>query len=93
MASMKPDAVLVNTSRGGVVDEEALIDALRSGGLAGAALDVFESEPLDEASGARFSEVPNLVLTPHVAGITKDSEIRTGQMTAEAVRRVLGGPH
>ncbi len=82
-------AVLVNTARGGVVDEDALIDALRSGRLGGAALDVFESEPVDEVTGARFAEVPNLLLTPHIAGVTAESNARVSAVTAANVREVL----
>jgi (S)-sulfolactate dehydrogenase len=87
---MSPDALVINTSRGGVVDESAVISALSNGRLGGAALDVFETEPLDSKSGARFSGVPNLILTPHVAGITTESEARIGDMTVATVRRHLG---
>lgn len=82
-------AVLVNTARGGVVDEDALVDALRSGRLGGAALDVFESEPVDEVTGARFAGVRNLLLTPHIAGITAESNARVSAVTAANVREVL----
>lgn len=85
LAAMKPDAVLVNAARGGVLDEAALVAALRAGRLAGAALDVFETEPLDAAAGAMFIDVPNLVLTPHVAGISVEANIRVSQVTADAV--------
>ena len=90
VAMMSPDALVINTSRGGVVDESAVISALSNGRLGGAALDVFETEPLDSKSGARFSGVPNLILTPHVAGITTESEARIGDMTVATVRRHLG---
>ena len=90
LESMRQGSVLVNTSRGGIVDEEALVDALTSGHLGGAALDVFDSEPLDSASGQRFSDLPNLLLTPHIAGITAESNIRTGRVIAEAVLARLG---
>lgn len=86
---MRPGAVVINTARGGIVDEEALVDALRTGRLGGAALDVFAQEPLDSAAGSRFSGVPNLILTPHIAGITEESNARVSQMTAENVRRAL----
>ncbi len=89
LESMPVGSVLVNTSRGGVVDEHALADALRSGHLGGAALDVFENEPLDEAGGRRFVDVPNLILTPHVAGITVESNDRVSSMTAAHVRDEL----
>ncbi|MCR4265463.1 hydroxyacid dehydrogenase [Nitratireductor sp. ZSWI3] len=91
LARMKPDAVLINAARGGVVNEAALCDALKSGKLGGAALDVFEQEPLDAASGARFAGIANLVLTPHIAGVTEESNIRVSGVTAEAVLTHLRG--
>ena len=86
---MKADAVLINTARGGVVDDAAVAAALRDGRLGGAALDVFEGEPVPADNP--FSGVPNLILTPHVAGVTSDSNIRVSAVTAENVRRVLTG--
>lgn len=91
LALLAPHALLVNTSRGGIVDEEALVDALRAGRLGGAALDVFEDEPLDAAAGARFAGTPNLLLTPHIAGITEESNRRVSLVTAGNVRRALLG--
>ena len=87
--TMPDTAVVVNTSRGGVVDEEALIESLRSGTIRGAALDVFTTEPVDAASGERFAGVPNLLLTPHIAGITEESHERVSSMVASAVADVL----
>jgi (S)-sulfolactate dehydrogenase len=86
---MKRGAILVNAARGGVVDELALCEALRAGHLGGAALDVFEREPVDAAYGARFAGVPNLVLTPHIAGVTDESNVRVSSVTAAAVARHL----
>ncbi len=86
---MKPHAVLVNTSRGGVVDEDALVAALRSGSIGGAALDVFATEPVTPDSGSRFADVPNLILTPHIAGLTTESGRRVSDMTVANVLEVL----
>lgn len=91
LARMKENAVLINAARGGVVDEEALCDALRSARLAGAALDVFEQEPLDASNGARFADIANLILTPHIAGVTDESNVRVSRVTAESVLTHLGG--
>ncbi len=89
LARMKKGAVLINTARGGVVDEPALADALRSGHLAGAAVDVFTAEPIDKETGAIFRDVPNVILTPHVAGVTLEANMRVSTMTVENVRREL----
>jgi len=89
IAAMKPGALLVNTSRGGTVDEAAMIAALRSGQLGGAAIDVFEREPLTAETGAVFAGVPNLILTPHIAGLTEESNQRVSSVTVENVVRVL----
>ncbi|MHA1564796.1 MAG: hydroxyacid dehydrogenase [Alphaproteobacteria bacterium] len=86
---MKESAILINTARGGVVDERALAEALRAGRLAGAALDVFEHEPVTEESSRHLREVPQLILTPHIAGVTDESNVLVSRVTAENVRRVL----
>jgi (S)-sulfolactate dehydrogenase len=89
IARMRRDAILVNAARGAIVDEAALVAALREGRLGGAALDVFESEPVDTQYGMRFRGVPNLILTPHIAGVTEESNVRVSAVTAEAVLRHL----
>ncbi len=88
-ALMKPSAVLVNTGRGEVVDEAALVEALRSGRIAGAALDVYEIEPLDDGSPLRSME--NVILSPHVAGQTADSMRLVAIAAADAILDALAG--
>ena len=78
-------AILVNAARGGVVDEAAVTEALRSGHLGGAALDVFETEPLTAQAAARFSGLKNLILTPHIAGVTVESNTRVSELIADRV--------
>jgi (S)-sulfolactate dehydrogenase len=85
LAGMKPTAVVINTARGGIIDEAALAAALSNGKLAGAALDVFENEPLTADAAAKFQGLDNLVLTPHIAGVTKESNVRVSAVTARAV--------
>jgi (S)-sulfolactate dehydrogenase len=87
IARMRPGAVVVNTARGGIVDEAALAAALRDGRLGGAALDVFAEEPL--GPGSPLAGAPNLIATPHIAGVTRESNTRIGRITAENVARVL----
>lgn len=87
IASMQRGAILVNTARGGIVDEAALAQALRSGQLGGAALDVFGDEPL--AAGGPLHGCPNLLLTPHVAGVTAESNERVSTFVAEKVLEAL----
>jgi (S)-sulfolactate dehydrogenase len=85
---MKQGACLVNTARGGIVDENALAERLRSGRLGGAAIDVFMTEPAKDLS--HFSGIENLILTPHIAGVTHESNERVSQMIADEVNRFLG---
>lgn len=87
IAAMKPGACIVNTARGGVLDETAMGQALRAGKLGAAALDVFEDEPLPARS--RLAEVPNLYLTPHIAGLTEEANVRTGELIAARIRKAL----
>lgn len=90
---MRPGAILINSARGGVLDEMALIEALRAGHLGGAAIDVFETEPLDGAAGSAWRELPNVILTPHIAGVTEESNRRVSGVVAREVRRTLDEAH
>jgi (S)-sulfolactate dehydrogenase len=87
IAAMKPGAVLINTARGGVVDEAALAVAFKSGHLGGAALDVFGTEPV--SANNPFADCPNLILTPHIAGVTAEANERVSFMIAERVLAAL----
>jgi (S)-sulfolactate dehydrogenase len=87
IAAMKPGAVLVNAARGGIVDEPALVAALKRGHLGGAALDVFAVEPLPVSNV--FAGCPNLLLTPHVAGPSKESSVRISTLIADKVLEAL----
>ena len=85
IARMQPGAVIINAARGGVLDEAALVEALGTGHLRGAALDVFEIEPLTAVAGVRFQGLRNVILTPHIAGLTTESSLRVGNMVADKV--------
>ncbi len=86
---MKPTAYLINTARGGIVDEKALYDALSSGKLAGAGLDVFEQEP--PPVGHSLFELPNVIIAPHVAGVTWEAVDRMSVQTARNILSALDG--
>lgn len=89
IAQMKKGAFLINTSRGGIVDEQALCAALESGALGGAALDVFESEPPKPDS--IMMHAPNLIMTPHAAALTKECVLRVAKTAAEGIYDYLSG--
>ena len=88
LSQMKAGACLINTARGGIVDEFALAECLRSGHLGGAALDVFSAEPAKDLS--HLVGIENLILTPHIAGVTHESNERVSQMIADEVNLFLG---
>jgi D-3-phosphoglycerate dehydrogenase len=88
LSRMKRGAILVNVARGPLVEETALVTALASGQLGGAALDVFETQPLP--GDHPVLALPNVILTPHMAGITEESMLRMGQGVVAEARRVLG---
>jgi len=86
IAKMKKNAVIVNTARGGLVDEEALYNALKEGRIGGAVLDVYPAEPYS----GKLCELQNVVLTPHIAGSTKEAQARIGQELVARLREELG---
>jgi (S)-sulfolactate dehydrogenase len=91
IAGMKPGVILINAARGGVLDEAAVAKALCAGQLGGAALDVFAEEPVTAARGQVFAGCPNLLLTPHIAGVTVEANTRVSRMVAEKIRDHLAG--
>jgi (S)-sulfolactate dehydrogenase len=87
IAAMKRGAVLINTSRGHIVDLQAVATALRSGHLGGAAIDVFDAEPLP--ADVSLQNCPNLLLSPHISGVTFEANERVSFMIADKVLRSL----
>jgi len=88
LSIMKKTAKIINTSRGGVIDEDALYDALKNGNLGGAALDVFEKEP---ATGNKLATLPNVILTPHIGAQTKEAQSLAANVIAEKIIQILRG--
>ncbi|MET1231889.1 MAG: phosphoglycerate dehydrogenase [Candidatus Limnocylindrales bacterium] len=88
IATMRPGAMVINVARGGVVDEAALADALRSGHLGGAGIDVFADEP---PTGSPLLDAPNTVLTPHLGASTSEAQVRVAEEAAQQVSDVLAG--
>jgi lactate dehydrogenase-like 2-hydroxyacid dehydrogenase len=88
IAALGPDGMLINVARGSLVDEDALIDALKSGRLGSAGLDVFATEPTPPA---RWADVPNVTLTPHLGGATREAIMESAQLVLENLRRFFAG--
>jgi D-3-phosphoglycerate dehydrogenase / 2-oxoglutarate reductase len=88
LAKMKKNVCLINTSRGEIIDENALYDALKEGKIAGAALDVFESEP---ATGNKLATLPNVICTPHIGAQTKEAQALAANVIAEKIIMILRG--
>ena len=86
---MKPTAYLVNTSRGPIVEEQALVETLQARRIAGAALDVFDREPLSEAHPFRF--LPNVIATPHIGYVTEETYRRAYAQIVEDIKAWLDG--
>ncbi len=91
IAKLKPGAIVINTARGPIVDEEALAEALEEGRLAGAGIDVFSAEPLPSGHPLMRVTSPGLVLTPHLAGSAYDNVARVARHVFANIRRVLRG--
>jgi lactate dehydrogenase-like 2-hydroxyacid dehydrogenase len=89
LAMMKPTAIIINTSRGPVIDQDALTEALKTRRIAGAALDVFEEEPIPLTHP--LLKLDNLVVTPHIASATRETRRRMAERCAESVRALLEG--
>lgn len=89
LSLMKPDAFIINTSRGGIIDESALVQALKGNTIAGAYLDVLEHEPIDPLN--LLLTCGNATITPHIAGLTNESQIRTSLIVAKEMVKLLRG--
>lgn len=88
ISTMKKTAYIINTSRGEIIDEDALYDALKEGKIAGAALDVFEKEP---ATGNKLTTLPNVVCTPHIGAQTKEAQALAANVIGEKIIMILRG--
>jgi D-3-phosphoglycerate dehydrogenase len=88
ISKMKKTAKIINTSRGGTIDEDALYEALKNGNLGGAALDVFEKEP---AVGNKLVTLPNVICTPHIGAQTKEAQSLAANVIAEKIIQILRG--
>lgn len=88
LSRMRPTAYVINTARGGIINEDDLFEALKSGLIAGAALDVMSQEP---PAGSPLLDLDNIILTPHIAGLTEEAQVRTSVLVAREVCKVLQG--
>jgi D-3-phosphoglycerate dehydrogenase len=88
LAKMRDGAILVNTGRGGLIDDGALIEALRAGKLRGAGLDAFTPEPL--VGDHQYRDVPDTILSPHVGGVSEDAYVNMGTAAARNILEILG---
>ena len=88
LSKMKKTACIINTSRGGVIDEDALYEAIKNGNLGGAALDVFEKEP---ATDNKLATLPNVICTPHIGAQTKEAQSLAANVIAEKIIQILRG--
>jgi glycerate dehydrogenase len=93
LARMKPSAILINSARGGVVDEIALVAALRAGQLAGAAVDVLTTEPPPAEHPLLTANLPNLLVTPHIAWASRQAQQRMADEVVENIAAFLRGEH
>ena len=91
LALMKPDAILINTARGGIVDEAALAEALRAGRIGGAGLDVLTVEPPRDGNVLLDASIPNLIVTPHIAWASRESRQRMLNLVCESIEDFLAG--
>ena len=86
---MKKTACIINTARGGVIDEDALYNSLKEGNLANAALDVFEAEPA--TTGNKLITLPNFIATPHIGAQTKEAQSLAANIIAEKIIQIIRG--
>ena len=82
---IKNSSVIINTSRGGIIDENSLAKLLKENKIGGAALDVFSKEPINKVNAKKFEGLDNLILTPHIGGVTKESNERVSKMIAKKI--------
>ena len=82
---IKNSSVIINTSRGGIIDENSLAKLLKENKIGGAALDVFNKEPINKENAKKFEGLDNLILTPHIGGVTKESNERVSKMIAKKI--------